>query len=420
MGLKAFLGRNPLLSSSVVMFVGAAIASSANYLYHLLMGRMLGPSAYGELESVIAILYLLIIVSATLTLVTAKFVADLKVKDDLRGIKYVFSYFTPRLILWGGAICFFLVLLSPQISSFLHLKTVTPFILGSLYFFVSLPLAFNRGVLQGMLKFKEMATSNIYENGLKLVAAVILVLAGFRINGAITSLFLGGLMAWMFTLLILGSLRKFLSRKPELSRKKFFSFAIPVLINNLSFTSLYTTDVILVKHFFNPHDAGLYAALAVLGKIVFFASSPIAAVMFPMVINHKSQNRNYRYLLFTSFLLVFLICLGAGLVYTVFPRPMMGLMFGSQYLSASPLVPWMGIFISIYSLAFLVANFFLSVDKTRIIALPFFAGLLQIALIVFFHQSLFQVIIISLLVSGLLLTALVLFYWYNDFNLSKK
>lgn len=408
-----FLKRSPLVAGSLVLFTGTGFASLANYLYHLLMGRMLGPSVYGELESVIAVLYLLIILSTTLALVTAKFTADLKGKNNSPGIKYLFSYFTPRLILWGGIISLLLILISPLVGSFLHLKTVIPLVLGSLYFFTCLPLAFNRGILQGMLKFKEMAATTICENGLKLIIAVILVWGGFRLNGAVASLFLSGLIAWAFTVKTLAFLRKVLPQATNLNRQRIFHFAIPALINNLAFTSLYTTDVILVKHFFNSYEAGWYAALAVLGKIIFFAASPITAVMFPLVSNHKSQNKNYRHLLFGSLALVFLICLGAELIYWFFPQLMVRIMFGNDYLPISPLLAWMGAFISFYSLAFLVTNFFLSADKTGVVFLPVIAGLAQVIFIGLFHQTLQQVIIVSTAVSGLLLGSLILFYWHD-------
>ena len=78
--------KSKLITGSAVMFVGTMVANVGNYLYHLLMGRMLGPKGYGELESVIAVTYLLFIFLAALNLVIAKFVANLKGKKDRRGI----------------------------------------------------------------------------------------------------------------------------------------------------------------------------------------------------------------------------------------------------------------------------------------------------------------------------------------------
>lgn len=411
--ILSFFGRSPLVSGSLIMFVGSTVASVANYFYHLLMGRMLGPVAYGELESVISVLYLLIIASSSLTLVIAKFTANLKGKNNLAGIRYLSSYFLPRLALLGGGISLLMILLSPVIGSFLHLKSILPFVLAGFYFLVVLLLSFNRGLLQGLLAFKELTISIICENGLKLATAVILVWMGLKVNGAMASFFLGGLAAWGLTVLMLRRWGKVFPKKPDVSKKSLMSFTVPVFLANLSFTSLYTTDVILVKHYFTAHEAGLYAALAVLGKIIFFAASPIVTVMFPMIANHKSQHKNYHHLLFGSLAMVFLICLGAELVYLLFPRPMVAIMFGKDFLAISPLLVWMGAFISVYSLSFLVANFFLSADKMKIIILPVIASLAQIVLVYFFHQTLQQIVWISLLISIALLAGLMLYYGYD-------
>ena len=405
--------QSPLITGSFVLFIGSSFASFGSYLYHLLMGRMLGPVGYGELESVIAILYLLIIIGTTLTLVVAKFIADLKGKENLGGINFLLSYFNRQLFIYGGLLCLLLIAISPLIALFLRLDSVVPLIFASFSFFIGLLLALNRGVLQGLLRFKELSASSICENGLKVIIATALVFFGFWVQGAVLALFLAGFIAFVFTLFLLRSVRRISPKKPDFNKKIFVSFAIPVFLANLSFTSLYTADIILVKHFFPSYEAGLYAALSVLGKIIFFGSSPITMVMFPMVANHRSQGKNYRYLLNTAILLVLIICFGINVVYFLLPKLMVLLLFGSNYLAASWLVGWMGIFISTYALGYLFINFFLSTEKIKAVVFPILASLGQIVLISLFHSSLFQVIQVSIAISGLLLLSLMLYYRYD-------
>src|SRR5206468_10254822 len=51
-------------------------------------------------------------------------------------------------------------------------------------------------------------------------------------------------------------------------------FAGQVLISN--------TDILLVKHFFAPDAAGLYCAIALVGRVVYFASWMVVSAMFPI------------------------------------------------------------------------------------------------------------------------------------------
>ena len=51
--------------------------------------------------------------------------------------------------------------------------------------------------------------------------------------------------------------------------------------------------LILVKHFFSPHDAGIYAGLSLIGRVIFFFSAPIASVMFPVIVQKYARKENY-------------------------------------------------------------------------------------------------------------------------------
>ena len=63
---------HPLFSGSAIVFVGNMTANVVNYLYHLIMGRMLGPVEYGVLASLYSVLYLVgIIPSSAATTKTA-------------------------------------------------------------------------------------------------------------------------------------------------------------------------------------------------------------------------------------------------------------------------------------------------------------------------------------------------------------
>lgn len=396
------------------MFVGTTVANFGNYLYHLLMGRMLGPKDYGVLESVISVGYLLFIIINALTLTTAKFVANLKGKEDIKGVSWLWNYLNRQVFWLASLVCLLIFAFSPLISSFLHLDSSVLVVLIGILFLISSISAINRSTLQGLLRFKEMVISHISETSLKVITAVVLVLIGLGVNGAVLALLVGAFLGYLLAITFLRFLKKYQPAKPDINRKRFLKFALPVLFFNLSFTSLYTNDIILVKHFFSSHQAGLYAAAAIFGKIVFFATSAIPMVMFPMVVANHARGKESRHLFLTSLGIVSLVSLGVIGVYSLFPKLMILILFGKEYLIATSLLVWMAIFISLYSLAYLLVNFFLSVDKTQVVFIPVLAALIQVILISFFHQSLLQVIQVSILISGLLLFGLMVYYLYDS------
>ncbi len=81
-------------------------------------------------------------------------------------------------------------------------------------------------------------------------------------------------------------------------------FVGAVIINNF--------DIVLVKHFFPPAEAGLYAAVALVGRVIYVLSWSAVSGMFPIAAGTRSQKRDHG-VLATSLLLV----LGIGFAITM-------------------------------------------------------------------------------------------------------
>ncbi len=272
----------------------------------------------------------------------------------------------------------------------------------------------NRATLQGLLRFISFSISTILEVILKVLFAVFLVAWGYKINGALAALIIGGLAGYFFAQFSLRDLFQIKGKKITVGGHEVLKFAAPVFFSTFSFTLLYTADIVLVRHFLPAREAGYYAALATLGKIIYFVSAPITLVMFPMVSELHANGKRHRHLLFASLGLVILFCLGITAIYFLFPELMVGLLFGKAYLPASAYLGLFGIFLSLYSLSFLLVNYCLSVNKVKVVIFPLVAAIFQVIFISLFHQNFGQVIKISLLVTALLLFPLLLYSLKNE------
>jgi len=410
--------KNQLVAGSTILFAGNMFASFGNYLYHLLMGRMLGPTNYGVLASLISLTYLFNIPIGTLSLVVVKYISELRGKKELDKIAYFYSWLNNKLILYGFAGFFLLIIASPLFVSFLHLDSILPLLLMIVCSLIAVFLSVNNATLQGFLCFGWMSVLGIIQAILKVGTAVLLVLAGLKVLGAVSSILVASLIGLVLACLLVKRLLKKREIKEKISTQEIFKYAVPVFFSNLAFTSLYTSDIVLVKHFLFAQEAGFYAALAVLGKIIFFASSPIIMVMFPMVSERHANGKKYHSLLNLSFVLVFLITLGIGLIYFLFPELMVNILYGAEYLPAASYLVFFAIFLGLYSFSFLFTNFFLSIRKTKIVILPVLAAIAQIVLISIFHQDLIQIIRVSIGVLFLLFVSL-LFYNFATIRKSK-
>ncbi len=405
---------NQLIAGSAVLFAGNMFANFGNYLYHLVMGRMLGPIDYGILASLISISYLLSIPMAALALVIVKYVSALRGQKKMTTVNYFFKWIN-RKVLFFGSICFLVYLIvSPWLASFLHLESNILLIIIGAVSFAGIFLSINQATLQGFLRFSWYAIVGIVNVAIKLILAMVLVYLGYRVLGATSAILTGMVISYAVAFFFI---KKIIGTKKErkgFEGKEVFSYALPVFFSILAFTSLYTTDIILVRHFLPAQEAGFYAALATLGKIIFFASTPVVMVMFPMVSERHANGKKYSNLFKLSFGLVFLVCLAISGIYFLFPKLMINILYGSQYLLASHYLWLFAIFLSLYSFSYLLTNFYLSIKKVKVVILPIIAAIAQILFISLFHQNLSQVVWVSVSVLSLLLITLLIYHFYDE------
>ena len=170
-------------------------------------------------------------------------------------------------------------------------------------------------------------------------------------------------------------------------------FAGQVLINNC--------DIVLVKHFFTPAMAGLYAAVAMVGRVIFSFSQAVVNSMFPLVAGTGDEERRDLKVIATSLLLV----LGIGCSVALAPAPCarehMDLVLWTRHLrwtAVWPALPFVALrgHDVIYCLSVVVITYEMSykIANTSWIQLAF-SGVL-VAGICVFHSSLRQVILVQL------------------------
>lgn len=401
--------KHPLFSGSAIMIIGSTAVSFLNYLYHLILGRMLGPANYGELAAVISLIVILGIIPGSLNMVIIKYISIAK---DEKEVSSLIHWFKTKILFASFLFSLLILILSPILSSFLKIDQGYYLMLVAVSFFFSTQALLNRSILQGLLRFKEMIIALLVENGFKLLLSIVLIYLGFQVGGAVLAFVISIIIGWYITNIFISY-----QSKQELDKnieiKKMLLFSLPVLIQAISITSIYSSDLILVKHFFSPHDAGIYAALSTLGKIIFFGTGPIGSVMFPLVSKRSSKGQQYRRIFLYSFLATLFLSVCVIVGYFLFPGIAIKLLYGSAYLEASGLLVWFGIFISLFTLSSLLVNYCLSLGQTKVVVFPLSASIMQIFLILFFHQTLYEVIIVSLIISSLLLGSLLIYSSYG-------
>lgn len=418
----SFYSLSPFFSSSLIMILGSNLFNVGQFVYHFLVGRALGKEGYGEFAALISLIGIVGMIQFAFGLTATRLVATEKNKNVIFNFAKWINYWS----IWLGLILSLVFLaFSSLISNFLSLKdTNTIFLLVPIIFLFTVTSSL-RFLLQGLLKFGQVVISLISESIIKLIFTLLFIYLGWGLTGTVSGFLLGIVGGYLILNIFLKKYFKGKKgKRPNIL--PIFKYSSAVFVQSISITAMYTFDILLVKHFLSAADAGLYSSLSVLGRIVFFGISPITSVMFPLIARKHKLGQNYFNIFYFSLILIIGISLIAITFFYFFAELPILLLFGSNFLSGSSLLWIFGVYLALLATSVHISQFFLSINKTRIVySIPIFL-LIQIFLISFNHQDIKTVISLSLLSAALLLFFLLLYYWYlkstiiGKFTLQKR
>ena len=355
----ARLRSSRLLRQNIVLFSGGLVAGVGGFVYHALAGRILGPSSYGEVASLIALYAVLTTPALILAIVLARYAATLVAAEAQGAVRHLILRTTivilvPCLLaILGG------VLLSGPLAGFLHLHSRLAIVWMGLAVAIVWLVAVPRGILQGLQSFTWLSANLSSEMIVRTAILVPLLLAGFKASGAIVAVLAGVVFAYGLGIF---SLRDTLATKTEdrVRLRAMARFTVAATVGTLGILLLYNLDVILAKHYLDDHGAGIYGGLNKIGTILYFLTLSVSQVLFPRVVEAIATNNHPGRLLFTSAAIMSVLGFGALLVFAVVPHLVVGLLFGPAFHDAEPYLLFVGVIGLALSLNNLLVQFFMA------------------------------------------------------------
>jgi O-antigen/teichoic acid export membrane protein len=227
-------------------------------VYNVVTARLLGPSGFAHATAVYTILMLVSGITLSFQVVCAKYVAK---STTPKAQALVFATLHQRSWMAGIAIGVLLFLSRRALSAYLNLPDpalISLLAIGTTFY---IPLGVRRGYIQGIHAFGPLAINFMLEGLVRLVGVFLLIEAGMGVKGAVLASVFAVIIAYAVALPSPGltslSFRGIaISFQEGLQAIVFFSGQ--TVINNF--------DIVLVKHFFPPAEAGFYAAVVVGGQ----------------------------------------------------------------------------------------------------------------------------------------------------------
>jgi len=411
------------IKHNAIFLFGALAIGGLNYLYYPIMGRMLPPDSFGEVQVVFSLFAQTMIFLNVLSLLTVNIVANYT--DELRRNRLILELEKLALLL-SGLLVGTTIVCSTLLKNFFHFGSTMPFIWLVLAVLVSTPLAFRSGYLRGRRRFGLVATAGVVASACDLVFSIVFVAMGWGSGGAIFGLVLAQLAGfWLAASLakhqgFTESLRQNFVRLPD------FSLLLPelkyaglVLVGSLVITALYSVDTIVVKHYFDARTAGLYAGISTVARIIFFLTTSVAQVLLPSIKLRGLPRENHA-VLRKSLLLLIGLGGGALLVFAITPHFVIGVLMGDSYQRYASLLPQLSLVIFLVSLLNLFTMYHLALRRFMVAPIMLVGAGVTGLLILLQHQTPAD-IVHSLLYGTLSLAACMgVWLWARKFKTPRK
>ena len=270
--------------------IAAAVLNASNFVFNVIASRLLGPSAFGALGSLLGLVSVVTIVLGALTVAVARTVsaeAEQPQPGDLA---------PSRTAILLTVLGFALVLaLAVPLRNLLHLTSVWPVVIMSFVLPLAVAEIVPRGALLARLNFRTLSLAVAASAVTRLGAGVILIELGMGLNGAVLATVLSQLVV---TALIVWPVRHELRRVPETTPIKVpLSDATLALIALGGFSALNAVDSVLARYYLPAVQSGYYVAASTAAQIAFALPVTIALMAYPRFVAVEKDGDGHKVLI---------------------------------------------------------------------------------------------------------------------------
>jgi O-antigen/teichoic acid export membrane protein len=194
--------------------------------------------------------------------------------------------------------------------------------------------------------------------------------------------------------------------------------SFPILLATISLTAMTQLDMVLVNWFFNPEEAGLYAAASVLGKAVLYLPGGLVVALFPIVAERHAKGGKSLSLFLQASIVTLCSCGLIAFIYWLFGEEIIQFLYGESYIGAGKILSWYGFAILPISIVIVAEQFLIA--KGKVLFAWLFLGIVpfQFLAIYNWHSELWMILAV-MCVFGLILLLIGFWLIFRDFNNNK-
>jgi O-antigen/teichoic acid export membrane protein len=337
-GSSARRGYSEMLRQGAIVFAGSMSLAACGFIFQMIASRRLGVEEYGTFYALLSVVMVAGLPGAVLSPVVARYAAEFRALHDdahVNGLMLDVTRWTTIAALSYIVIGF---IMAVPLGNYLRVPAWT-IPVASVIASVWLASTILRAVAQGTQDFASLSTSNAAEGVAKVIALAALLLLGFGLRGGLLGVAAGAVVGLVIVAWTLSRRYAATERcRVRYDWRRIGRCAAAAASMTLATTLIGSVDVVLVKHYFSGYEAGLYAAAALGGKVLFFAVGFVSMVLLPRVTEHHVRGERTRDVLALGIGALIVAALSGGIMLRLFGSDFLHLLVGPAFASGLPLL----------------------------------------------------------------------------------
>jgi len=382
---KGIPALTPTVTGGFMLIVSNVIANGINFIYSIYLGRSISLEQFGTVSFISSVLSISAIVihavAKSVTVQTSKYLG----KNNTLN-----RYFWDRIYqksYWIAAVITLLwVFSSSALARFFNIESVIPLLLFSPSWIFFTLTSINHGYILSNLRFKSVAGITLIESIVKLVAAHLFVStnnSAYVYLGLTLSIFV----SFIISDQIVRKTKDSIVRVREVFPKKFFYTSMLANISVVAFLSL---DVVIAKRFLSPTEAGEYALISLIGKMIYLTGSLFAQFVTPIISREQGEKNNSRALIAKLVGATAAVSTAAYSAVGLFGEYTIPFIFGERAETIVEFLPFYGIAIVGFTLSAIVINYHQIKDRYIFPIVGFIFTLVQVGVLSFYNSNLHE------------------------------
>lgn len=361
---------------SAVILLGSFIFRIGGYVNRYLMAFLLGPAGYGIFGLAVPIMGILqLSAEGGIPPAVAKYVAEYDAKKQADMVNQIIRTSSKLIIIMGFLLSVVIFILAEPIAlGFFHKpEAILPFKAIALITPFSVLTGELKGVFQGFYQMRNIVIVKAFEQSFTIIFAVVLILAGYYVAGAVVGNAIGYMVAAiagfiLFRKYVWNHISKFRKKsltdenetftfKEELRLAKILLvFSIPVVITSLGELLIYDSGTFIIGHFMPAQYVGYYSAASPIARLPLIISMAVATAVLPATSAALGTNNRDLVSVYVNqaFRYVILAVLPLSVGTIIFSTPILNILWPAGYGFASDALKILAagmLFFTIYTVA---------------------------------------------------------------------